>query len=373
MRLATMEDQKMPGNPSAMEPDDTWTQRHMPLFITLIYLAFGTAWILFSDRAVERSFPSAEEVARFQTYKGLVFVILSSMIIYALLRIYHRRSQRSLHVASQMAKALTASENEVRQSNLELELRVGRRTRQLEAANRELEAFVHAVSHDLRAPLRSMAGFSHALLEHAPEALDEKARHYLKRIQGASQRMSELIDDLLGLSRISQSQMQPRMVDLTLLVAELGAVMRERYPGRQVTLAIEPGMVAHGDLRLLRIVMDNLLDNAWKYTAPVAHAKIEVGSDLKDGEQRFFVRDNGVGFNMAYADKLFGPFQRMHTESQFAGTGIGLVTVQRILARHSGRIWAHAEVDKGATFTFTLPARGRAANGVDTSPQAAVS
>ena len=341
---------------SGTEPASNWLTRHMPFAITLFYLVFGVSWILFSDRAVENSFLSADEAARFQTYKGLLFVAISSAVIYGLLRVYHRRNTRSLEVVSQMAQALITSENEVRRANLNLERRVEQRTRQLESANRELEAFVHAVSHDLRAPLRSMAGFSQALQDVTAAELDDKARHYLQRIQDASQRMSDLIDDLLILSRISQSAMQPREINVSQLASDSGASIRERYPGRDVALTIEPGMMVHGDARLLRIAMDNLLDNAWKYTAPRLKATVVVGSELKEGEQRYFVADNGVGFDMAYAQNLFGPFQRMHAESQFAGTGIGLVTVQRILARHGGRIWADAKVDQGARFTFTLPA-----------------
>jgi signal transduction histidine kinase len=350
------------GSGAGKQLASTWPQRRMPLFITLVYLLLGIAWILFSDRAVEQAFPTADQVARFQTYKGLLYVCVSAAVIYALLGAYHRRNQNNLRIVSQMAEALIASENDVRQANLELERRVEQRTRELEYANRELEAFVHAVSHDLRSPLRSMAGFSQALQEAAPRALDDRAQHYLNRIQDASRRMSELIDDLLDLSRISQSQMQPREVDFSQLIAEVAAVVGERYPGRKVAITIDKGMIAHGDVRLLRIAMDNLLDNAWKYTARNPEAAIEVGSRDQDGEQLFFVRDNGVGFDMAYADRLFGPFQRMHTETQFPGTGIGLVTVQRILARHGGRIWADAEIGKGASFTFTLPSRGQSAN-----------
>lgn len=330
----------------------------MPIAITLFYIALGVSWILFSDVAVERLAPSPADAARFQTYKGVLYVLLSAGVIYALLRAYHNRNQRSLETVSQMADALGASETALRLANQDLECRVTQRTLELEAANRELEAFVHAVSHDLRAPLRGMTGFSQALQDLAPAALDDKSKHYLKRIQEASQRMAELIDDLLDLSRISQSQMVRQQVDFTQLVADCAARIGERYPGRQVALRIDPGMTAWGDVRLLRIAMDNLLDNAWKYTAPAAAAAIHIGSEVVDGERRFYVRDNGVGFDMAYAGKLFGPFQRMHSDAQFPGTGIGLVTVQRILSRHGGRIWADAAVNRGTTMTFTLPVVG---------------
>ncbi|MEQ1581058.1 MAG: ATP-binding protein [Steroidobacteraceae bacterium] len=330
----------------------------MPIAITLFYVALGVAWILFSDLAVEHFVPSPADAARFQTYKGVLYVLLSAAVIYALLQIYHSRNRRSLKVVSQMADALSASETALRLANQDLERRVAQRTAELESANRELESFVHAVSHDLRAPLRGVTGFSQALQHLAPEGLDDKSKHYIKRIQEASQRMAELIDDLLDLSRIHQSQLVRQEVDFSSLAVDCASRIGERYPGRKVTLDIEPGMTVQGDLRLLRIAMDNLLDNAWKYTAHAAEATIHVGSETVDGERRFHVRDNGVGFDMAYASKLFGPFQRMHSDAQFPGTGIGLVTVQRILSRHGGRIWADAAVNRGTTMTFTLPQTG---------------
>jgi light-regulated signal transduction histidine kinase (bacteriophytochrome) len=238
--------------------------------------------------------------------------------------------------------------------NAELERRVAERTAQLEVTNRELESFAYAVSHDLRAPLRSMSGFSQLLLESPPETLDDKSRHYLQRINEASRRMSALIEDLLGLSRISRTELAPRTVDFSHLIEEAAATVRERYPNHAVELSIEPGMTVHGDPRLLKIAMENLLDNAWKYTTRAQSAKVAVGSQTEPTGRTFYVRDNGVGFDMAYAGKLFGPFQRLHSDAQYPGTGIGLVTVQRILARHGGRIWAHAEPERGATFYFTL-------------------
>lgn len=330
----------------------------MPAAITLFYIALGVSWIIFSDLAVEGLVASPADAARFQTYKGVLYVLLSAVVIYALLHVYHGRNRKHLEVVSQMAEALRQSENALRQVNQDLERRVIQRTHELESANRELEAFVHAVSHDLRAPLRGVTGFGQALLDLAPQGLDDKSKHYLKRIQDASQRMSDLIDDLLALSRINQSQMVRQEVDLSQLAAECASRIGERYPGRQVTLRIEPGMSVQGDLRLLRIALDNLLDNAWKYTGRREQAVIEVGSETIEGERRFYVKDNGVGFEMKYAGKLFGPFQRMHSDGQFPGTGIGLVTVQRILTRHGGRIWAYAALNRGTTMTFTLPHAG---------------
>jgi signal transduction histidine kinase len=337
---------------------DPWLQRHMPIAITLFYIALGVSWILFSDLAVEHFVASSADAARFQTYKGVLYVLLSAVVMYLLLHLYHSRTRQSLKVVSQMAEALRRSENALRLANQDLERRVIQRTHELESANRELESFVHAVSHDLRAPLRGVTGFSQALQDLAPEGLDDKSRHYLKRIQEASQRMAELIDDLLDLSRINQSQLLRQEVDFSSLVADCASRIGERYPGRQVTLHIQPGMTVQGDLRLLRIAMDNLLDNAWKYSAPAPQAVIDVGHEVVDGEQRYYVRDNGVGFDMAYAGKLFGPFQRMHSDAQFPGTGIGLVTVKRILSRHGGRIWADSALNRGTTMSFTLPLAG---------------
>jgi light-regulated signal transduction histidine kinase (bacteriophytochrome) len=246
------------------------------------------------------------------------------------------------------------SRNEVRSANADLERRVTERTRQLEAANRELEAFAYAVSHDLRAPLRSMSGFSQILQETAPAGLDEKSRHYLQRIHDASMRMSGLIEDLLNLSRIGRSELTARPISLSQVAAEAAAAVRERHPKRDVQLDIAQGLEVNADPRLLRIALENLLSNAWKYTARASQASVSVGMQTGEHGPVYFVRDNGVGFDMKYADKLFVPFQRLHPETEFPGSGIGLVTVQRIIARHGGRIWADAKPDEGATFYFTL-------------------
>jgi light-regulated signal transduction histidine kinase (bacteriophytochrome) len=202
--------------------------------------------------------------------------------------------------------------------------------------------------------LRSLSGFSQILRESSPAGLDEKSKHYLQRIHESSQRMSNLIEDLLGLSRISRSELHSRPIDLSQLAADAAAAVRERYPDRVVTLDVAAGMNAQGDTRLLRIALENLLDNAWKYTAHSNPARVSVGVQQSAGGPVYFVRDNGVGFDMQYAGKLFAPFQRLHSDSEFPGTGIGLVTVQRILARHGGRVWVDAKPNEGATFYFTL-------------------
>ncbi|SER45928.1 PAS domain S-box-containing protein [Nitrosomonas sp. Nm51] len=223
----------------------------------------------------------------------------------------------------------------------------------LETINQELEAFSYSVSHDLRAPLRAIDGFSRTLLNEYTDRLDEKGRDRLCRVRAAAQRMANLIDDLLKLSRITRAELKRESVDLSQLAGEVIALLREDEPERTVRFSIQPGMIAHGDARLLRVVMDNLLGNAWKFTNHRAEAAIEVGCN-PDETLTYFVRDNGAGFDMAYADKLFGAFQRLHDASEFSGTGIGLATVQRVIHKHGGRIWARSAVDQGAVFYFTL-------------------
>jgi light-regulated signal transduction histidine kinase (bacteriophytochrome) len=319
----------------------------MPRTIALIYLAFGAVWIFFTDRLLVWLHLDERLILRLQTAKGWLFVLGSAILLYIVLRRYERRGGDAL-------AALIKSRNEVRSANPDLARGVAERTRQLESANRELEAFAYAVSHDLRAPLRSMSGFSQILQENAPPGLDEKSRHYLQRIHDASQRMSSLIDDLLNLSRIGRSELTARPISLSQVAGEAAAAIRERHPTRDVRLEIAEGMEVNADSRLLRIALENLLSNAWKYTSRAAQAAVSVGVQAGEHGPVYFVRDNGVGFDMKYADKLFVPFQRLHPEAEFPGSGIGLVTVQRIIARHGGRVWAEAKPDEGATFYFTL-------------------
>jgi PAS domain S-box-containing protein len=258
---------------------------------------------------------------------------------------------------------------ELRLLSGELERRVRERTAELEAANRELEAFSYSVSHDLRAPLRAISGFSHIILEEG--GLSEAAAENLERIRAAARKMSGLIDDLLGLSRITRREMQRRRVDLSGLARHVVEDLRKEAPERHVDVAVADGLEAEGDPELIENVLRNLLENAWKFTSKTEHACIEFGMRRAEREmgggdsasrlpqsalaQRvFFVRDNGAGFDMAYADKLFGPFQRLHSEAEFPGSGIGLATVQRIIRRHGGYVWAEGEVGKGATVFFTI-------------------
>ena len=225
---------------------------------------------------------------------------------------------------------------------------------ELEIANNELETFSYTVSHDLQAPLRSMNGFSQALFEDYPDKLDDQGKDYLRYIQESSNRMSQMIEDILKLSRITRSGMQKTTVNLSELAESVATELQTTDPNRFVKFSITPGIQVMGDQRLLRIVLENLLGNAWKFTSKIKKPEIEFGTTEQEGKNTYFVRDNGVGFNMSYADKLFLPFQRLHSSTEYAGTGIGLASVQRVIKRHGGRIWAEGKPDKGATFYFTL-------------------
>ncbi len=265
--------------------------------------------------------------------------------------------RRLIHSAAMDVTERKRAEQAVERLTEELEERVRLRTAELEDANEELESFAYSVSHDLRAPLRAMDGFSEILLEDYADRLDEEARDHLQRISAAAQRMGKLIDDILQLARVSRAEMAAESVDLSAMAREIVDQLRQADPDRDVEISIQDGLTVEGDRPLLLQVLQNLLDNAWKFTGEEPIARIEFGATEQNGERVFHVRDNGVGFDMKYADRLFGTFQRLHGRDEFPGTGVGLATVRRIVHRHHGRVWADAEVDEGATFYFALQAQ----------------
>ena len=248
------------------------------------------------------------------------------------------------------AKLLAESE----QAALELAETRAELVRDLEHKNRELESFSYAVSHDLRAPLRRIDSFSRAMLESQGDRLDEAGQRFLSRVREASQHMSQLIDDVLYLSRVTRADLREQEVNLTSIADLILTRLQESEPERQVDVKVRPGVLVTGDGQLLRIAMENLLENAWKFTAKELESRIEFGMMQASGEATYFVRDNGAGFDMTYADRLFGPFQRLHPQGEFPGNGIGLATVQRIIYRHGGRVWAEGLEGQGATFYFTM-------------------
>lgn len=267
-----------------------------------------------------------------------------------------RRDQALAALKESEAKQRRMAE-ELAEVNRSLERRISERTADLEAANKNLEAFSFSVSHDLRAPLRGIGGFSQILLDQYSEKLDEGGRNALQRVRSSTKRMNELIDGMLYLSRLTQREMKREMIDLTGLAREIERDLRLQEPGRRVEIAVAEGLSCLGDRTLLQAVLENLIGNAWKFTSKRENARIEVGRAGEEGGNAiFFVRDDGAGFNMDYSEKLFCVFQRLHSERDFTGTGVGLATVQRIVQRHGGRIWAKGIPDRGATFFFTLPA-----------------
>lgn len=255
---------------------------------------------------------------------------------------------------NEMLSEIQERDAALQQAQKELEQRVQERTAQLSAANQELEAFSYSVSHDLRAPLRSIDGFSQALLEDYADKLDEVGKDHLRRARSAANRMAQLIDDLLNLSRVTRAEMAHEKVDLSYLAREVAAEFQKTHPERSAQFLITPGLLDTCDARLLRQVFENLFSNAWKFTSKHPHARIEFGIADHNGIPTYFVRDDGAGFEMEYSARLFGAFQRLHTVREFPGTGVGLATVQRIIHRHGGRVWAEGQVGKGATFYFTL-------------------
>jgi len=249
---------------------------------------------------------------------------------------------------------LYKAQQELRRYRTRLETLVEERTTALTAINRELEAFSYSVSHDLRAPLLAFDGLSKTMLEEYGDRLDKQAKDNLKRMRGASQRMTSVFDGLQALFRLTSGEVRREQLDVTAIAKQIVKEMKAENPGREVKVEIGSGIIAPGDKRLVRILLSNLLSNAWKFTSVKPSPRVEVGTEVVDGESRIFVRDNGVGFDMIYAHRLFGAFQRLHSQSEFPGAGIGLATAQRIVNRHGGRIWAEGAVGEGATFYFVI-------------------
>lgn len=286
---------------------------------------------------------------------SLLTILLAISILLTLLAHRRRRAvERANRELKNQIGERERAEEKVKELNAELEQRVVERTRQLDAANKELEAFSYSISHDLRAPLRAIDGFSKAVLDEYSEKLDKQACGYLQRVRAGIQKMSRLIDDLLNLSRMTRGVLRKESVNLTALAREVVAELQEAEPSRKVAIEIADELTAQGDARLTTIVLTNLLGNAWKYTAKRPDSQIAFGRENDGNETVFYVRDNGAGFDMAHVDKLFAPFQRLHQDSEFEGNGIGLATVQRIVLRQGGRVWAKGAVGEGATFFFTL-------------------
>jgi light-regulated signal transduction histidine kinase (bacteriophytochrome) len=321
-------------------------------------------------------------LSQFQVRANLVVPLLQGENLWGLLCIHQCRAPRQwqeteidfvtqianhLGVALQHAELLAKLQAEIlerqqaEQRAQDLNKGLQQAILELKVVNKELETFSYSVSHDLRAPLRSIDGFSQALLEDCLDQLDESGHDYLRRIRTATQRMGQLIDDLLTLSRVIRSDMHRQSVDLSKAASRTCTILQQSDPERQVEFIIQPGLTTQGDSRLLQVILENLLNNAWKFTSKRPHAKIEFGLMPPDqtsvaarNNPTYFVRDDGVGFDMTYIGKLFSPFQRLHSVTDFPGNGIGLATVQRIVHRHGGQLWAEGTLNHGATFYFTL-------------------
>jgi light-regulated signal transduction histidine kinase (bacteriophytochrome) len=261
---------------------------------------------------------------------------------------------QSILVVTKNLTRQRAIEDELRSHRDHLEELVSYRTRELEASNKELESYSYSIAHDLRSPLRSITGFSQIIMEDYGHQFDEHGKNDLQRVIDSGKQMSEIIDDILELSRVNRVDFEKSAVNLTAISEQCIRQLQENIPRPEIQVSVAPGLAAQGDQKLIQIMLMNLIGNAWKYTSKNAHTEIEIGKEKRGAEAVFFVKDNGVGFDMAHTGKLFGVFQRMHKPGEFEGTGIGLATVQRIVARHGGRVWAEAAPNKGATFFFTL-------------------
>jgi signal transduction histidine kinase len=309
---------------------------------------YGRTWRFeFASEPVDAAVPALGPLRT-----ALVVGLLASMLLFGIAWSLAYTESRAQRMAAHMTIAVRRSEARVRGLNRSLEARVDTRTRELSEANRELETFAYSVSHDLRAPLRAIEGFGRVLEDRYKSTLDDTGRDYLRRVRNAAARMSELIESLLKVSRVTRGELSIEGLDLTRMAGEIIAEQRAADPQRVVDVVIQPGLLTRGDRALVRSLLQNLLGNAWKFTRDREYARIEFGRDRES--HAFFVHDNGVGFEQTYVDKLFRPFQRLHDDERFAGEGIGLATVKRIVERHGGAIHASGRPGHGAVFTFTL-------------------
>ncbi len=325
-------------------------------------------------REVIREFIDVEQTLRDQRSRAteradfatrLIAVFFSVVIVLILGASIQRQITKVSGIYEEELEKRMLAEQQLRALNEELELRVQERTVELEATNSELEAFTYSVSHDLRAPLRSINGFSRILSDKYQTNIDERGRDFLSRIMRASEKMGRLIDELLTLSRITRSHLRKESLDLSRLVRSITQDLQATSPTRDVELDVQEGLRAQADSGLIRVALENLLGNAWKFTSKRSKARIIFGRDEQKPGRPFFIRDNGAGFDMKYVGAVFKPFERLHLDQEFEGSGIGLATVSRIVDRHGGRVWAEGKVDEGATFYFTLPEVKEATEGDD--------
>ena len=323
---------------------------------TTIRTTGGPATLCAGTRRITTSIAPISAIAISAIAASLLAAMIATLLVRrSILRAAKAIDDRAPSVASGSLGALSASINRLLDHVNENEVVLRRRTLELESANKELEAFTFSASHDLRAPLASIDGFTQMLIEDCDTQLDDMARDCAHWIRDACAQMQELVEGLLQMSRFSRADIDREEVDLSRLAHSVADGLRQREPHRNVDVRIQEGVVVNGDRRLLRAVIENLLSNAWKFTRKRPHATIEFGVTNQNGRPAIYVRDDGAGFDPGYADKMFHAFQRLHTRQEFEGTGIGLSTVERILHRHGGRIWAEGEVEKGATFYFVIP------------------